>query len=84
MLKLLNWPNLRALSYDSLLILIYKLHCASKGDALKWPVVLKKRFKYPPPPPFHWTAIPLRFEIFGQNDTNRSRNGKGAVEAPRL
>ena len=44
MLKLLNWPNLRALSYDSLLILTRKLHCTSKGDALKWPA-LKKRFK---------------------------------------
>ena len=40
-LKLLNWPNLRALSYASLLILTRKLHCASKGDALKWPVLKK-------------------------------------------
>ena len=31
-------------------------------------------------PPFHWTAIPLRFK-FWSNDTNRSRNGKSAVEA---
>ena len=38
-LKLLNWPNLRALSYGSLLILTHKLHCTSKGDALKWPVL---------------------------------------------
>ena len=44
MLKLLNWSNLRALSYDLLLILTNKLHCTSKGDASKWPV-LKKRFK---------------------------------------
>ena len=39
--KLLNWPNLRALSYASLLILTHKLHCTSKGDALKWPVLKK-------------------------------------------
>ena len=38
-LKLLNWPNLRELSYDSLLILTHKLHCTSKADALKWPVL---------------------------------------------
>ena len=25
--------------------------------------------------------IPPRFKIFGQNDTNRSRNGKSTVEA---
>ena len=43
MLKiLLNWPNLRALSCDSLLILTHKLHCTSKGDALKWPALKKK------------------------------------------
>ena len=41
-LKLLNWPNLRALSYDSLLILTHKLNCTSKGSALKWPVFIKK------------------------------------------
>ena len=34
-----NWPNLRALSYASLLILTHKLHCTSKGDALKWPAL---------------------------------------------
>ena len=34
-------------------------------------------------PSFHCTAIPPRFEIFGQNDTNRSRNDKSAVEVPR-
>ena len=38
-LKLLNWPNHRALNYDSLLILTHKLHCTSKGDALQWPVL---------------------------------------------
>ena len=38
-LKLLNWTNLRALGYDSLLILTYKLQCTSKTDALKWPVL---------------------------------------------
>ena len=41
MLKLLNWHNLRALSYDSLLILTHKLHYTSKGDALKWPELKK-------------------------------------------
>ena len=41
MLKLLNWPNLRALSYASLLILTHKLHFTSKSDALKWPVLKK-------------------------------------------
>ena len=44
-LKLLKWPNLRAISYASLLILTHKLHCTSKGDALKWPVLKKKHFK---------------------------------------
>ena len=39
--KLLTWPNLRALSYASLFILTHKLHCTSKGDALKWPVLKK-------------------------------------------
>ena len=34
-LKLLNWPNLRALGYALLLILTHKLHCPSKTDALK-------------------------------------------------
>ena len=34
-LKLLNWTNLRALGYDSLLILTYKLQYTSKTDALK-------------------------------------------------
>ena len=36
---MLKWPNLRALSYDSLLILTHKLHCTSKANALKWPVL---------------------------------------------
>ena len=40
-LKLLNWTNLRALGYDSLLIRTYKLHCTSKTDALKWPAFKK-------------------------------------------
>ena len=38
-LKFLNWTNRRALGYDSLLILTYKLQCTSKSDALKWPVL---------------------------------------------
>ena len=38
-LKLLYWPNLRALSYASLLILTHKLHCTSEGEVLKWPVL---------------------------------------------
>ena len=38
-LQLLNWTNLRALGYDSLLKLTYKFHCTSKTDALKWPVL---------------------------------------------
>ena len=39
MLKLLSWTNLCALGYDLLLRLTYKLHCTSKTDALKWPVL---------------------------------------------
>ena len=40
-LKLLNWPNIRAFGYDSLLKLTQKLHFTSKTDALKWPVLKK-------------------------------------------